>query len=361
MTPSHASEDPGIEALRGFAALMVVATHYVHLVVPQPGLWAFASTGVDLFFVLSGFVFAPYFFGKSLQVGPHLVRRFFRMYPLYLCALLCYALLKGSAGNPWQHIGVHLMMAHTLQSQDIAFFYNPAFWSLPPEIEFYLLLPCLALMGKRVGLLSIVVAALVAHMALVYLASPGEAAFSARAIATVHLPGLLIEFLLGSAAYALAKRNDADTVGHLSMVVGGCGALGVLAALYVFSRYLVQAEPPTAVPLWVSGNMGLIAAVGYALITATVANRAYAAPPMIKTVCYWAGRLSFGLYLLHNAALTVTGLAVPGATGELVLLVALGLSLGVAWLGHKIIEAPCRNFGRGLSQKMADNSTGQAF
>ena len=71
--PSHVNgvhqDDPAIEALRGFAALMMVVTHYAHLITPQRRAWAFASTGVNLFFVLSGFVFAPYLFGKPMQLG----------------------------------------------------------------------------------------------------------------------------------------------------------------------------------------------------------------------------------------------------------------------------------------------------
>lgn len=82
-----------IELLRGIAALMVVFAHYYALTDINPGLLTFSFSGVDLFFVISGFVFAPYIFGKKFIVIPFLIRRFFRIYPLYLAALLFYVIL----------------------------------------------------------------------------------------------------------------------------------------------------------------------------------------------------------------------------------------------------------------------------
>ena len=75
-----------IEGWRGLAACMVVFAHYG--VVPGAS-WAvsrFTFTGVDLFFVLSGFVFAPYFFGKQVAWRGFAIKRFFRIYPAYFLA-----------------------------------------------------------------------------------------------------------------------------------------------------------------------------------------------------------------------------------------------------------------------------------
>ena len=56
-----------IEAFRGFAAFLVVYTHFWALSPGSPSLLRFAHTGVDLFFVLSGYVFGPYFFGNEFE------------------------------------------------------------------------------------------------------------------------------------------------------------------------------------------------------------------------------------------------------------------------------------------------------
>ena len=54
------AQDPqlqGIELLRGVAALMVLLAHYQLQFAGRPAWLGFSQTGVDLFFVLSGFVF----------------------------------------------------------------------------------------------------------------------------------------------------------------------------------------------------------------------------------------------------------------------------------------------------------------
>ena len=123
---------------------MVLATHYHELAGWHISALKFLHVGVDLFFVISGYVFAPYLFGKPLRLRPFFVRRWFRVYPLYLAAVFVYACLR-----PWEalkggNILRHLLFLHTFESREVAFSLNPAFWSLPPEVEFYLILPVLA-------------------------------------------------------------------------------------------------------------------------------------------------------------------------------------------------------------------------
>ncbi|MBU3739673.1 MAG: acyltransferase, partial [Rhodoferax sp.] len=260
------ADDPAIEGLRGLAALLVLATHYSRFLTPEPGLWGYASTGVDLFFVLSGYVFAPYLLGRPLPLRAHLVRRAFRLYPLYLVALLTYALLLPEPAR-WQHFGVHLLMAHTLQSTAIAFHYNPAFWSLPPEVEFYLALPLLAWLARRRPGPALLPAALLLHLLLVLAAAPGDPPDSPRVIASVHLPGLLVEFLLGAAAAALAGRWPGRPRGRLLLAAAAVLGLG----LWVFQRHVLGAAPGT-VPPWAGGNIGLLAAAAYALLVAALAG-----------------------------------------------------------------------------------------
>lgn len=109
---------------------MVVYAHYRPFVSPDVSLLSFSFTGVDLFFVLSGFVFAPYLFGRPLALREFAVRRFFRIYSAYFLALGIYVGLKTLTSEDLPYVGQHLLFAH-LQTREMAFFYNPAFWSLP--------------------------------------------------------------------------------------------------------------------------------------------------------------------------------------------------------------------------------------
>ena len=204
-----------MEAWRGVAAWMVVYTHF----------WAFSSidwaplrlahTGVNLFFVVSGFVFAPYLFGRRLNWQAHAVRRLFRLYPAYLLALGVYAGLKAAEGQPLRYLAEHLTFLH-VQSKEMAFYYNPPFWSLPAEVEFYLLLPLLAGMARQAdywwgaqGPLRLLVVLLLAAAGLRWaLGWDSDAQLqNAAFIALHHLPGVLVEFLLGGLAWHMSTRS----------------------------------------------------------------------------------------------------------------------------------------------------------
>ncbi len=348
-SPARAAEDPVIEALRGFAALLVVATHYAYMLSSRPNAWGFASTGVDLFFVLSGYVFAPYFFGRKLSLGPHLIRRFFRLYPLYVAALLLYVALKLPDGGAWRYFGVHLLMGHTLSSTDVAFFYNPAFWSLPAEVEYYLLLPLLVWLAARTGFLGLLVVSIGLHMALLAAADPAEPANSARAIAMVHTPGLLVEFLLGSAAYRAAQMypGQASAWWRLCFGLGGLLLVGLAYALLIAPR-VGQGPSPS---LWISGNIGLGAAVGYAAVVSALVCLIRSVGAAIGWWFLLMGQLSYGVYLFHNASPKLLAMAGTPATGWLALVSALVLTLVMAWGAHHLIEHPLRRYGRALSQR----------
>ncbi len=372
LTHRQADGDPVIEALRGVAAILVMATHYTYFLTPQAGMWGFASTGVDLFFVLSGYVFAPYFFGKPLSLRPHLIRRFFRLYPLYLCALLIYVGLRLPDATAWDHFGVHLLMGHTLTSLAIANFYNPAFWSLPPEVEYYLLLPLLAWLSSqrrfgRFRFVGLVLLAATIHLALVAVASPDEKGVTARAIATIHLPGLLVEFMLGSLAYAMVQRDTRGVAALLRLVLGFLVLAGM--AVIFMNHVASVGGVARAVPVWIGGNIGLGAALGYALIVSGVASPpigvtsrftdSAALPPrseprlILQPVFRVMGGLSYGVYLFHNAAPQILGRVVPAMSGWAALLACTGITLLMAFAAHHAIEKPMRAYGRRLSQTAA--------
>ena len=351
-------DDPVIEALRGWAALMVMATHYVALLMSQTGLWGFASTGVDLFFALSGYVFAPYLFGKPLPLVPHLIRRFFRLYPLYVCALLLYVGLRLPAPSAWDHFGIHLVMGHTLASPEIAYFYNAAFWSLPPEVEYYLLLPLLAsgairFASVRYRFAALLVLAAVMHLALVAAGSPNEG-ITARAIATIHLPGVWIEFMWGSMAYALVQRSGGAVARGLRLA---CGLLVLAGMGFLYISYvapvngLARTPPP-----WIGGNMGVGAALGYALlISALVSGKDQGVTNgrrWVRPGFLFMGQLSYGVYLFHNAAPLLLRRLWPELAGMTLVMLCVVLTLLLATAAHYAIERPLRNYGRQLSQAL---------
>jgi peptidoglycan/LPS O-acetylase OafA/YrhL len=340
--PQRAAEDAAIEGLRGFAALLVMWAHYAGLFFRDASGFKVATTGVDLFFVLSGFVFAPYLLGRPLPLLPHLLRRFFRLYPLYLAALLAYALAKEPAAEAWRHFGAHLLMAHTLQSLEVAFHYNPAFWSLPPEVEFYLLLPLLAAVGGVRSLPLALLAAVGMREWLVLTAAGSAQDPDWRAIASVHLPGLLCEFLLGAVAYRLARQAPAKLLKVLGLVVAPA-LLALVAAIFQSGGDAASAPP------WLRGNIALLAALGYAALLAPLSRWGTAMPAGLRARLLAAGHLSYGVYLFHNLMPPLLRRAFPELGEAAVGVVAIAATLALAKLAHHALERPLRAYGRRLA------------
>ena len=242
-------------------------------------------------------------------------------------------------------------MGHTLTSLAVAGYYNAAFWSLPPEVEYYLLLPLLAWGAARWRWLGLLLLAAAMHLLLVAAAVPNEGV-TPRVIATVHLPGLLVEFMLGSMACVLAKGGAK----WLRLLLGVLVLAGT-AALYLHFVAAVNGVAQTA-PLWVGGNIGLGAALGYALLVSVLAGPQgwSTGPSRLTPTLLLMGELSYGVYLLHNAAPQILARLLPGTAGGLALLLCTGLTLLLAWLAHHGIEKPLRNYGRGLSQSLLARS-----
>lgn len=142
-----------LECIRGAAALYVFAHHYVHVVLKPhyPGLgrlFVFGQAAVLVFFVVSGFViyYSTHARGRSLVVGPYVLRRFRRIYPTFVAALgltwVAHSLSVGRPADPqWRQLLGNLAM---LQDQNVAAWFSPyldnsALWSLSYEWAFYML------------------------------------------------------------------------------------------------------------------------------------------------------------------------------------------------------------------------------
>jgi peptidoglycan/LPS O-acetylase OafA/YrhL len=139
-----------LECLRGFAALYVFVVHIAQYVVKPEGLLAwpfkFGQEAVMLFFLISGFViFYSYEAASDKSFGGYLLRRFRRIYPIFLVALGLSALLHSNDGN----FDLRTLLGNVFMLQDFSdtkpgvwFNYyggNTPLWSLSYEWWFYML------------------------------------------------------------------------------------------------------------------------------------------------------------------------------------------------------------------------------
>jgi peptidoglycan/LPS O-acetylase OafA/YrhL len=338
----------GVEAWRGLAAWLVVYVHFWGFSGQDWLPLRFAHTGVDLFFVLSGFVFAPYLWGKALSPWGFAVRRFFRIYPAYLLALAVYVALKLQAGHAPLYVWEHLTFLQ-VQSREMAFYYNPPFWSLPAEVEFYMLLPLLAwgLRQWRWGWLVLLAGAVALRMVLGH--AGDHASQDAAYILNFHLPGIGVEFLLGALAWRVS--NMALAWGWRALLVL-CGLAGWWA-LAVWFGQVGDAGVDSSV---FKGQMGVLAALCFApMVAGSLGGKSASAsaPSALgsawQVTAMWAGKLSYGVYLFHMAALqwvqpwreALTAHFPLGHQGLAVL-----VTLAMAGVCHALWEEPWRRWGR---------------
>lgn len=336
-----------IEAWRAVAALLVLSAHWAPLAGGHNPLTAFAFTGVDIFFVISGYVFAPHMLGHSDQpICPYALRRALRIYPAYLAALAIYAFMKWWDGAPLLYLGEHLLMLH-VQSREMAFYYSPPFWSLPSEVAFYAAVPALAWMSSgrfaAWAWAGLVVAAAAARLA--FAASADALEQNLPYLLVHHLPGLLIEFLMGTWAWQQTQRQD--PAGKASLVWWGSGL--VLFAATMGAYGVLEALRGSQ---WLHGQLSLVAAAAFAMV---LVGTAHARPSAraAEVAGIWAGRLSYSIYLLHP----LWGLALSGWVqqwGAPAALAACALCLIASALAlHLAIEEPLRRWGRRVSQRWA--------
>ena len=176
---------PSLDGVRGIAVLWVIVFHYVWLA-PPPDPWVAALSrapwldaiarhgylGVDLFFVLSGFLLVLPWMARARRGAPppdvreFYTRRVLRIVPAYYVHLvvLCVAFLPMLQGWMWWRPdayvvlwnliahGAFLHLTSPLTSSMLGV--NGALWSLAIEAQFYLLLPLLAPAAVRAPVLT---------------------------------------------------------------------------------------------------------------------------------------------------------------------------------------------------------------
>jgi peptidoglycan/LPS O-acetylase OafA/YrhL len=136
-----------LDILRVIAVLLVIGRHYdVH-----PLWYRMGWTGVNLFFVLSGFLISGLLFSEQkshgrIRVGRFLVRRGFKIYPafyLFIAWTAAFRALYGK-GIPWGRLAAEIVFV-----QNYLPGLWPHTWSLAVEEHFYVALPLLLLLLRR--------------------------------------------------------------------------------------------------------------------------------------------------------------------------------------------------------------------
>lgn len=343
-------EESRIEAIDGLRAVAVLAIILYHL---NEALLPGGFVGVDIFFVISGFVVArsaSTYAGASLRayVAQFFRRRLLRIYPALLVVVTVTALACGILLPivPDTRYIVPTGISALFGASNIFLFsiagdyfadvskFNPFThtWSLGAEEQYYLIFPFLSWFifagsaGRRKLGFVVLVAAMAASIASVLVMRNGPATFY-LIISRFWEPGLgFLLFLYRAPISRQLAQSDAARVG-----VQGLGLVLLLAGL-VFADAARFPAP------WVFAP-----ALGTALIIASLLTsdkdilpRLLSTPPL-----QWIGRLSYSLYLWHWVVIVAFRWIwrADTVTGQVL---ALLLTVALSAASYALVESPLR-------------------
>jgi len=343
---------PEIDGLRFVSIALVVLFHLVGYVALRHGIpvegegapttfriLSHGHYGVQLFFVISGFVlglpFAAQYLGqgKAVRLGPYFVRRLTRLEPPYVLSML---LLAPAAvvvsGIPPREILPHLLASlaylHNVVYQ-AGSLVNSVAWSLEIEVQFYVLAPLLAAAAfrwhrsvlRRGALLAACVVAITLQVTWM------------RNVPALTLASFVQFFLLG---FLLADLYTTDWT-RPSERQGAWDALWLACWPLLWMAW----EAPRAVSAFA------FPAVILAFFAASLRgrwSRAALSNPWVVTI----GGMCYTIYLLHYPLISLLGrvtarLGIGGAAADLLVQAALVLPplLAVCAVYFALVERPC--------------------
>ncbi len=334
-----------ITGLRAIAATMVVIIHTGAFSGFGPIGEAITSAGkhgVDVFFVISGFTVAKTF-GEAVNYRSYLVRRVFRIVPLYWL-IICVGLLLtrfGIESSFWmQELGAspdlyNLIMHMTMISYfdyRIANSILGVEWTIPVEVFWYLVLPLFLtrpLTPWRSFLAVLCLAVLAGAMAYAskkYLGTSQPVRWSP--VANGHW------FFIGAMTFFLRQRFVASSGVWLVRIAWGGAALYVLSILVSFS-----------------GRGEVIAlAVAIFLTCVSPARTSALARGLSFAPMLFLGSISYSIYLVHPIVIALfhkSGVEMPNPfVGFLVIYAA---TVAISAATYVLIERPTNRLGRALA------------
>ncbi|HEX5760501.1 MAG TPA: acyltransferase [Thermoanaerobaculia bacterium] len=363
-SPPAGAHLPALDGVRGVAILLVLLLHFTVYGGPPPSalpdrifheLAAAGWVGVDLFFVLSGFLITGILYdakGSRRYFRNFYARRVLRIFPLYYGSLLIFlvllpALFPEHAGlqslrrdGPWYW--AYLSNVLVAREGWPEFGALGHFWSLAVEEQFYLLWPVVVLLCSRRTLMVLCLTLVAASFALrVGLGLAG------RETAAFVLTPARIDALAAGGLLALAARgpHGLRPLSRWARPAAAASAVA-LASLFVWRRGLPAED-------------FVVSTVGYTLLAclfAALVLLALTSPPQAALGRLFAssglvffGRYSYGLYVFHHPLLflkpqalsygalpTVLGSRLPGLL--LFLLAATAVSAAAAFLSWHLYE-----------------------
>ena len=349
MTPasaalSHPKYRPDIDGLRAIAVLSVVVYHAF------PDTLKAGFMGVDIFFVISGYLISSIIFENidrgSFSFGQFYGRRIKRIFPaLTLVLISCLAFgWFGLLGDEFKQLGKHMAAGAGFVSnfflwQESGYFNNAAetkpllhLWSLAIEEQFYIVWPLIVwLTWKRKWLFLLTFTSLgvasFAYNAYLVRLDPTATFFSPATRIWELLAGVLLAYMKVRPSVWQPSQRQLQIASSLGVVLLAIG-------LYRIDKG--RPYPGTWALLPILGSFCLIFAGPTAWFNRFVLS---------NRVLVWVGLISFPLYLWHWPILSFMRIIESGAPEPFFRNIAVVLSVLLAWMTYYFVEKPIREDG----------------
>ncbi|MDY6049925.1 MAG: acyltransferase family protein [Corynebacterium sp.] len=364
---------PGIDGLRGIAVAAVVIYHFFGNVLPG------GFMGVDMFFILSGFLIT------SLLVREHAVtgavnlknfwlRRVRRILPAAATVLLICTAIVGTMGGdtavqlPAQFFGSLFFVNNWVQIAGSSSYFADSgvevfahYWSLAVEEQFYVLWPLifigLAALGMKVAgpggrrqRLPLLVCALIAGVASAALmgwlydpqVDPTRVYYGSDTHAFGLLTGVIVALLWGSRS-PQAQADSWPVARWSGAARTGVAVASTLALIGILALFVTTADTAAVTYPWALAGAGILTAIALVGVVAEVGPVSWLARTLPLR---WLGQRSFSLYLWHwPVIIIIEELLRPASSTWVPGVLALVISLPLSELSYRFVENPFRRRG----------------
>lgn len=342
---AHPKYRPDIDGLRAIAVLSVVGFHAF----PKQFIGGFV--GVDIFFVISGFLISSIIFSSlerdRFSFLEFYSRRIKRIFPSLLLVLLASILFGGMAlySDEYKQLGQHIaggagFVSNFVLWRDSGYFDSTAqtkpllhLWSLAIEDQFYIFWPLLLAWAwrRKWDFLKITALIGIASFAVnVYLTNNNLTAAFYSPVSRFW------ELMVGGVlAFVVLHRPTLNSqLKNLQSVIG--------TALLILGFILINKS--SSFPGW----WALLPTIGTALVISAGSGAWLNEHVFSNKVLVWFGLISYPLYLWHWPLLSF-GMIIEATDGPLpgVRNTVIVLSVVLAWLTYRFVEQPVRTGRRG--------------
>lgn len=323
-----------LDVFRGFAAMSVVLYHYTtfyNLKFSTDYQWNFSYgwLGVPVFFILSGFVISLTV-NRSSDALDFVKKRFIRLFPTFWICLLSTLIIECITGYFIKDLSIgDILMNFAMFGQFFGFKYvDGSYWSLLPELLFYLLIAVLMIIKKIKSYY--LINAILLVIGIVHLFSPIPILGK---LLTIHY---ILLFMIGIAFYRIYNEIN-DNWDYILIVIN----FAVSTPLYLVNH---KHNTNSLVFLYVA--FGLIICLYFLFVKGHLKFLSNFKPLL------FLGNVSYALYLIHqNIGYIIINKTESLIGRSLAILFAMVISIGLASIITYKIEPFVKPFVRKLLYK----------